>query len=349
MGIVVVACGSTDESRRADIYGGPGDAGIGGESAGAGGAAGAASDSGEVSDSGEASDSGEVSVSGEASDSGEATDGGDCMNASALTAAVLRQGVEELSGATTITLGGMSVTINERKSQQGRDNAVAYMRQRYEALGLTLNSHPFSGGQNFSVDIPGADGKFVVVSAHYDTVAAPGADDDATGVIAGLAVVSALHKCQLTTGIRVVGFDLEERGNLGSKAYVRALALKDSIVGAFQLEMLGYKSKSDGVFTLVHCDRPESQFLSEALSAAVIRDGLELTPDPVCTEKSDHSSFWNVGVPAIALSQHFFGSNPNGNPCYHKACDTSAKLNFAYMATLTRMTTLAVAELTGAK
>ena len=258
----------------------------------------------------------------------------------------LRLRVGELSGDSPVTIDGTTLNLTDRSTQQARKNAVTYIKNLYESLGLTVNEHSFSGGTNFSVDLNPEAKKTFIVSAHFDSVRdVAGADDDATGIIGGWAVASALKDCVLTHNLRIVGFDLEEQGLLGSKAYANALPEKESILGLLQLEMLGYDSNDDGLFTLVDCSRPESAFLATSYNNAITQQGLNLQADFACTRASDHSSFWDVGIPAITVSELFFGSTPDSNPCYHQSCDQVGLLNFEYMHDLVQAAVHSTAEL----
>jgi Zn-dependent M28 family amino/carboxypeptidase len=54
--------------------------------------------------------------------------------------------------------------------------------------------------------------------------------------------------------------------------------------------------------------------------------GLQITE--TCTDRSDHASFWKHGIPAVVISENFFGGDDN--PCYHRACDKMDIMNLSY-------------------
>jgi hypothetical protein len=58
------------------------------------------------------------------------------------------------------------------------------------------------------------------------------------------------------------------------------------------------------------------------------------------TRFSDHASFWDVGLPALMVTDTAFFRNPN----YHLPTDTFDTLDFGFMAQLVRSLELAVAE-----
>jgi putative aminopeptidase FrvX len=265
----------------------------------------------------------------------------------------LRELVSGLSGATEVVIDGNTVRITERTSAAGRERARAYLRERYVTLGWDVSEQAYGTGTNLIAERAGRDDTFLIVSAHLDAVfRSPGADDDASGVVSGLAVAEALAGCTLDHGVRMIAFDEEEGGLIGSRAYTEMEPSDlELALGMLQLEMTGYDSDQDGEYLIVDCDMPTNIPLIDALLAAVDTLALPLHPNRYCTEASDHSNFWAVGVPAIVVGEYFFGStaSPDPNPCYHESCDTADLLDYAYMADLTTATALTVGTLVGAK
>jgi hypothetical protein len=270
----------------------------------------------------------------------------------------LREKLSKLSGAMPAQIGGMDVTIPERNSAANRALARQFLTAEYQALGFAVTEHTYATGTNLVASRAGADAKFLIVSAHYDSIrdTVAGADDDGSGVIAGLATAKALQGCQLDHGLRVLAFDEEEDGLVGSRAYVNQLPSDDlgNLIGDVQLEMLGYHTKQDGGFLLVDCksqegDRPESKFLNDAVLNAIARGSLPLEPHDSCTSSSDHSPFWTAGKPAVVFSQEFFFSGADSTPCYHKDCDKIDQINFDYFTKLTTLGAFVAADLLGAR
>lgn len=270
----------------------------------------------------------------------------------------LREKLSQLTGVMPVQLDGMTVTIPERNSAANRARARQFLTAEYEALGYTVTEHAYATGVNLVATRAGADSKYFIVSAHYDSVkdTVPGADDDGSGTIAGLAIAKALQGCQLDHGLRIVAFDEEEDGLVGSKAYVGSLSSSGdlgNLIGDLQLEMLGYHTKQGGGFLLVDCrssegDRPESKFLNDAVLAAIGRANLPLQPHDSCTGSSDHSPFWTASKPAIVISQEFFFSGADSTPCYHKDCDKIDQINFDYYTKLTTLAATVTADQVGA-
>jgi hypothetical protein len=288
---------------------------------------------------------------------GEA-DGGIAPCVRAIDPEFLREKLSKLAGELPVDIGGMQVTISERKSAAYKAYARQFLTAEYQALGFTVTEQIYASGVNVIATKAGADTKFIVLSAHYDTIqeTVPGADDDGSGVIGALATAKALQGCQFDHGLRVVAFDEEESGLVGAKAYVSQLQSSGEfpdLIGDVQLEMLGYHTKQDGGFLLVDCksaegDRPESKFLNDEVLAALGRSALALEPHDACVGSSDHGAFWSASKPAIVFSEEFSFSGANSNPCYHKACDTISFINFDYFTKLTTLSVLVTTDLVGA-
>ncbi|HEY4058333.1 MAG TPA: M28 family peptidase, partial [Kofleriaceae bacterium] len=119
--------------------------------------------------------------------------------------------------------------------------------QRFEELGYTVERYAYATGVDVVGVLPGTTtpDERVYISAHYDTVTmCSGADDNGTGIAGVLEAARLLamtpHKRTLVVGC----WDEEERGLIGSKAYVtRAKSANEKIVGSFVFEMIGYKSE----------------------------------------------------------------------------------------------------------
>ncbi|WP_437624899.1 M28 family metallopeptidase [Sorangium sp. So ce1151] len=267
----------------------------------------------------------------------------------AIDAAFLEARLGELSGATPVTVGGRTVVIRERGSESGRSLARAWLRQQYEAIGFTVREHAYRSGWSQGVNViaerPGADpSRVLILSAHYDSVSNAGADDDGSGIVSSLAIARALKDAPLRVGLRIVAFDQEEAGLLGSKAYAQQLERDKQlaqVVGVLDLEMTGYDSNDDGRYHAIHCNENTSAELAASVESAAARAALGLVRAEACTNRSDHAAFWRYGVPSVAVAQDFFGDD--GNPCYHERCDRVDRLNWDYMRRLTQAVGVAAA------
>ena len=250
----------------------------------------------------------------------------------AISPVAFKEKLEELTGVREVVIAGAKVRIPQRGSAKGLELARAWLAQEYQKIGFQTSTHQYDRGVNFIAKKPGTSGKTLIISAHLDSVNNAGADDDGSGIIASLLIASALKNAGNVHALQILGFDAEEKGLVGSDAYSRTLDKKD-IIGVLQMDMIAYNSKRDGHFHVIDCDRAESKFLTEAFMGSVQSMGLPLTRVKACTDRSDHSSFWRMGIPAVAISENFFGGD--GNSCYHRPCDVvDARLNFDYAAAI---------------
>ena len=218
-------------------------------------------------------------------------------------------------------------------------------------------------------DLAGASSdEIVLVTAHLDSTAAygerpydpardaaPGADDDASGIAAVLAIASALKKVwsarRPTRTLRFVLFNAEEQGLVGSKAYARdQAALSAPIVGVFQMDMVGYRGGNEAPprpFEVHVGYGPSSEVTERSYALArrlakttpLVSPGLSApqiyrTRDPAAG-RSDHASFQERGYAACTVSEDFFAgpaseSPPEQpNPNYHKPGDRVVHLDYA--------------------
>jgi Zn-dependent M28 family amino/carboxypeptidase len=208
--------------------------------------------------------------------------------------------------------------------------------------------HSYGTGVNLIAEKKSAiskDGYITMITAHLDTVMTAGADDNGSGITTALTVARALAQKELSQTIRIVAFDEEERGLVGSGAYARHLAQIGEIskIRVINLEMTGYDSDDNGDFHAIDCNENISNQLTQSVLSAISSVGLALHRVEACTNRSDHASFWNYDRPAIVLSQNFFGGD--GNPCYHRSCDTISKINFGYLTKLTQAVANAVYQI----
>lgn len=268
-------------------------------------------------------------------------------------AAWLRQKLSEFTGAAETTLLGAPATIGERSSIVGRANARAWLAEQYGRLGYRLDGHDYPGGTNVFAERKGTGDGVIIISSHYDTVAGSvGADDDGSGVVVGLAVAAAMARCQPEKTVRIISFDQEEAGMIGSRAYVRSLRAAGQIQdvsGVIQVEMAGYDRNNDGYINRVDCGHSNNRFIVDALSATISNERLALTAVGECQGRSDHVSFWEASVPALTISEYFFGRSGERNPCYHQRCDTVNNLNFEFMNKIARAVVLTTIALSDAK
>ena len=133
--------------------------------------------------------------------------------------------------------------------------------------------------------------------------------------------------------IRILGFDKEETGLVGSDAYVGSIATKSNIIGNINFEMMGVNSRKDGSFHVIDCQKASSVVISNEIRSSIANLGLPLTIVKACTDRSDHASFWRHNLAAVVISENFFGGD--ADPCYHAKCDiVDERLDYTYMGNI---------------
>jgi peptidase M28-like protein len=255
-------------------------------------------------------------------------------------------------------------TIGERNYARpaALARAVSYLRDALARLGYQVGVQPFAaGGETFSnveVVIPGGShgDEIVVVGGHYDSVeGSPGADDNASGSAAVLALARLLAAERPARTVRLVLFANEEppffeSSGMGSRVYAAQAAQRgERIVAMFSLETIGHYADERGSqqypfpFGLFYPDRGDFvAFVANLQSARLVRrsigifrrttafpsEGVAAPAWVPGISLSDHASFWRHGWPAVMITD----TAPYRYPYYHSELDTPDKLDYARLA-----------------
>lgn len=264
----------------------------------------------------------------------------------------------------------------------GNDSAVVYIKKEFEKnQNLTsvkldtfyiasaeppLNQQPLF---NVIAEIKGALEGVYIISGHLDcsasrmgssvwnsqwqTIKAPGADDNATGVASLLEIARILsdtsfnYKPDYT--IKLIAFDGEEYGpaydsdHLGSKHYAKvARENGENILGVINLDMFGYNNDYDYAAIAANIN---SKILGEKFLEARDLFGIELlnnsSPFEFATY-SDHASFWDENYKAILIEENTPPWNNSqyykANPYYHTSSDSFETLNMSLVKKITQVT-----------
>jgi len=232
--------------------------------------------------------------------------------------------------------------IREQLGTLGPVETYEFEHQRQTHTNLILNLP----GQK-DMDTP------ILIGAHYDAVpGTPGADDNASGVAVLLELAQAFAVQPAHYPVRLVAFDLEEYGMVGSAHYAEYLYQHNQKLRLMlSLEMLGYCTQtpnsqqypidamkavypSTGDFiglignlptTLdllhfshhMHGAGVQSRWLPAGMRGELVR----------ATRLSDHSPFWDRGYRAMMVTDTAFMRNPH----YHQASDRLDSLDLDFM------------------
>ncbi|MHB1459719.1 MAG: M20/M25/M40 family metallo-hydrolase [Armatimonadota bacterium] len=165
----------------------------------------------------------------------------------------------------------------------------------------------------------------ILVGAHADHLGMigdtlyPGADDNASGSAVMLALASALKDHPLRRPVLFVAFMGEEKGILGSNAFIKHPAWPlEQIEAVVNLDMVG-RLRDDKLWAMcVGSDKRWSEMLDDTNKKALIP--FQLAKEDGYSGVSDFAAFMNACVPCMFF---FTGLHED----YHKPTDTVDRLN----------------------
>jgi Zn-dependent M28 family amino/carboxypeptidase len=241
------------------------------------------------------------------------------------------------------------------RAPAGHAYVADYIRRalsRYGTPAAHAVRHRGRTHENVVLDLPGRGGDgFVLVGAHYDGVAgSPGADDNGSALAVLLELARAFAESPPRRSLRLVAFDLEEQNLIGSRAYAAELhGRREPLRLMIALEMLGYRDlrpgsqryppglryfypdRGDfiGLIGNLRALRPMRR-MARAMRRAVPCQWLAVPwrgrplPD---TRRSDHAPFWDLGYPALMITD----TADLRNPHYHAAGDSIETLDLDFL------------------
>ncbi|HEX9116217.1 MAG TPA: M20/M25/M40 family metallo-hydrolase, partial [Anaerolineae bacterium] len=284
-----------------------------------------------------------------------------------VTPETLRFIVADLSGERPVDVGSRSVTFKTRYFFGGQIQDVeTYLYQFYSRLGLPVAYVPWTygnySGRNVIAEMRGTvhPERIWLIGGHFDSnsntpySSAPGADDNATGIAATMALAAVLAPYHFADTVRFVNFSAEELGEWGSKRYAATLKQAGAqVMGYIDLDMIGYDGNGDRVMEAHTGTAAGSINLGTAFASANSRYGQGLIVElksASASNFSDHSSFWTYGYPAFLAIENFYpdGTTPaDRNPWYHNTGDRIGLVNFDYVVRFARTGLATIAELAG--
>lgn len=236
-----------------------------------------------------------------------------------------------------------------RTGSDGNRKAAAYIEQRFKEIGLrplgATFAQPFTAGKidgvNLVAVIPGSAGEaklskpYLLVSAHYDHLGIrngklyAGADDNASGVAALLAVAAWFKAHPPIHTVVLAAFDGEEVGLLGAKAFVSNMPFaKNQLALALNFDMVSRNEKNE----LYATGTLPNPALVPVVAAAAARHTVKVKlghdvgkGEENWTHASDHGPFHDAGVPFL-----YFGVEDH--PGYHQPGDTFDQITQPFFA-----------------
>ncbi|HUP50202.1 MAG TPA: M28 family peptidase [Thermoanaerobaculia bacterium] len=267
-------------------------------------------------------------------------------------ARLLRSDVEALTA-----LGPRNVFRPEALEAAARHIERSFLAAGYEPMRQTYQLGTVSSS-NVEVDIAGSSKaeEIVIVGAHYDSVfGSPGADDNASGVAALLAIARRLGGDGPARTVRLVAFVNEEPPHfttpaMGSYQYAeRSHRRGENIVAMLSLESIGYYSDRRGSQSypaLLGLFYPSTgDFLGFAgnlrsrelvkRSVRAFREASDVPAESAALPElipqigwSDQWSFWQFGWSAIMVTDTALFRNPH----YHMPTDAAETLDYDRLA-----------------
>jgi hypothetical protein len=191
----------------------------------------------------------------------------------------------------------------------------------------------------------------IVVTAHLDSInseageaaRAPGADDNASGSAAVLAMARLLANHEAIHDLRLILFGGEEQGLFGSRQHVEALSAmeQDRIRAVVNMDMIGSFNTATPAVLI------EGHVISQELIDALALSAMTYTRLQVQTSltpfASDHVPFIRAGIPGVLTIESADEANQN----IHSARDTINTINYDLALEIVRMNLAFVAEKLG--
>lgn len=173
----------------------------------------------------------------------------------------------------------------------------------------------------------------VVLGGHLDsinqsggsaeTMKAPGADDDASGIasLTEAARVMFANGYKPRRTIKFIGYSGEEEGLLGSKDIAKQFKSQNAnVVGVMQLDMTNYKGSANDIYIYTdYTDSQQNSFVTNLITT--YQPTLKIGTDKCGYACSDHASWNSQGY---AASMPFEAAMGQDDPYIHSANDTFA-------------------------
>lgn len=254
---------------------------------------------------------------------------------------------------------------------EGNRKAQNFVRARFKSLGLrsfgsdyaqhfSFIHHSIKGlflpGRPYKTEYPSATKligyfpgalrpeRFIVISAHYDHLGIkngklyPGADDNASGVAAMLAIAEWFSANPPRHSVVFAAFDGEEEGLQGAKAFMATLPFpRTQLAMNLNMDMLSHNDKNE-IFV---AGTRYSPALKHLLAQVALRSTINIRlghdrPQWMTgafedwTHASDHGPFHDAGIPFlyVGVADH---------PDYHAPGDTFEHINQAFFGSVAEM------------
>lgn len=258
----------------------------------------------------------------------------------------------QLSGDTSCIIGSSPYTIVSRHWNTTHNQMAAqFIYEKFQSFGIT------TWYQNINSTITNVLAKkvgtkypnqYVIICGHYDDMpsgsTAPGADDNASGVVCVMEAARLLKNVNLPYTVIFAAWDEEERGLYGSKAYAdTAFAHGDSIIAVLNYDMISYDGNNDGQLDVNTNTASNSLAVLYAQIVSLYQPTLVPQVTTSLSGGSDHQSFQNRGYQAILAIE----DNSDFTPYYHTVNDLYSSLNKPYFIKMVKAGIAALVTIAG--
>ena len=195
-------------------------------------------------------------------------------------------------------------------------HAISLIEKGVKTVKITLEQDEYVGlSRNVVMDMPGEIPETIVFTAHYDSTSlSQGAYDNMSGCMGLLGIAEYFKDHPHRYGLRFIFCGSEERGLLGSKAYVAAHEKElGKIVLNINLDMIG---SIMGKFIV--CCTSEAELVHYVSYFALEKGFAAYAYQDVYS--SDSTPFADKGIPAVSFAR----SAPGNTATIHNAYDTAA-------------------------
>ena len=273
----------------------------------------------------------------------------------------------------------LAAEIGERNVRQYRNLTAAadYLEESFTEAGYMVHRQGFNvdgkAVYNIEVELRGVErpDEIIIVGAHYDSIeGSPGANDNATGAAAVLALARSFYGKSTSRTLRFIEFVNEEppyyqTPQMGSWVYAKRLRERgEKIIAMLSLETIGYYSddeKSQGYpfpFSLFYPSTGNFiAFVGNISSRSLVREMVSSFRDHTQFPSeggalwgsiegvgwSDHWSFWEEGYPGVMVTDTALFRYPE----YHTTRDTPDKVKYEHLARVVAGLERVVADLAG--
>lgn len=262
----------------------------------------------------------------------------------------------------------MAVPRHARWDELGLLTVRSRLLERLQEFGEVEQHHFREGaddGVNLILRLPGQQPELepLLVAAHYDgPLGSPGADDNASAVVALLELARRWSVHPPQRPVWLVAFDQEEWGFIGSRVLAAELYRRQQALHLMvSLEMIGYTSDTQnypheemraafgrrGDYIALVGNWEASPLLEDLEDAMACHVPTRVLPvvdaghDLPEVRLSDHSPFWDAGYNAVLVTDTSFMRNPH----YHKATDTVETLDLPFLMSVINGLEVALAAL----